>query len=211
MARSDARVPEDPGRADQRELSLRRGRARVPDRQRRAGRLPLRPGVRAATRCGRRPLAEAEDLRPHRRRLGRGRERTRIGPVRGRVRDVVTRAQLRGTLGRRPVRHLHRRHDRHAEGRHVAQRRHLLRPRAGNRRADRRTGARRIPARRAGRGQPDAAGVLRHPSADARRGPDRDAEPVVPREHARPHPAVQPGGRMGRVRGPGRELDDHHR
>ena len=53
--------------------------------------------------------------------------------VRGRARGRVTRSRLRTPLRRRPLLPLHRRHDRHAQGRDVARRGHLLR-RAGRRR-----------------------------------------------------------------------------
>ncbi len=64
--------------------------------------------------------------------------------VRSRARIRLTRTRFRQTLGRRPVHPLHRWHHRHAEGRDVAGRGHLLRRvrrREPRRRADRRTRA----------------------------------------------------------------------
>ena len=68
------------------------------------------------------------------------RRRARRRRVRGCARGRVTRARLRAALGRRPVHPLHRRHHRHAQGRDVARRGHLLRRvrrREPRRRADR--------------------------------------------------------------------------
>ena len=53
--------------------------------------------------------------------------RARRRRLRGRARRLARRARLPAPLGRRPLRALHRRHDRDAEGRDVAPRGHLLR------------------------------------------------------------------------------------
>ena len=93
-------------------------------------RLPA--GVRPARRRGPRCAAQAAALHPHR--VGRHRRRrlARSTPIEFEAAIAVglARARLRRTLRRRHLPALHRRHDRHAEGRDVAPGRRVLRARA---------------------------------------------------------------------------------
>ena len=59
VGRDDARLLQDPGRPDQRQLPLRRGRAALHLRQRRPGRRRLRPGLRRPPRRHRRRAARS--------------------------------------------------------------------------------------------------------------------------------------------------------
>ena len=124
-------VPQDPGRADQHQLPLRRGRARAtcsttPTWSPASTTRSTRRRVAAVGR----PLPEAHDVR--------ARSRTAPAPTPARSarsafdearRRGVARARLRRALRRRHLHHLHRRHHRHAQGRDVAPRGHLLRAR----------------------------------------------------------------------------------
>ena len=121
------RGPEDRCGSGQRELPLRRRRARVSPRQlrRRGARLPRRlrrHGCRRACGAARGPASAGVVAgRAHRRdTIARGCTRLRRHVAR-RVRS----AHAVRTGGRRPDLRLHRRHDGLAEGRHVAQRRSL--------------------------------------------------------------------------------------
>ena len=114
------------GDLDQHQLPLRQGRAALSaDQCQPAGaRLPARV-LAARDRAPPRtpPTAPRDRDRGRQRRRARARRR----PLRGRVRRPVERAGLRSALGRRPLHPLHRRHDRHAQGRGVAARGRLLR------------------------------------------------------------------------------------
>ena len=139
VPRGDAGRVQAAGGADQRELPLRRGGAAVPPRRRRrqGGRVPPRvrahprSGARHAARCSPGSSWSTTSRAPHRPSGATEYEAALDGRV--------IRARLRAAIARRPVHPLHRRHHRHAEGRHVARRGHLLRrvrrrePRRGDR------------------------------------------------------------------------------
>ena len=115
--------------AGERELPLRRRRARVPARQLRRGRARVPRRLRAdrrrrARHAARRPPAAraAPGRARRRRRAARRRARLRATRSRRRRRRAADRSR---TVGRRPRLPLHRRHHRLPEGRHVAQRRPL--------------------------------------------------------------------------------------
>ena len=110
----------------QRQLPLRRGRAALLVRQRRHGRAGPRGAVLAANRRGSGGLPTARGVRGVRRRLRRGHLGLRRTRLRDRARCGITGARLRAAQQRRPVHALHRRHHRHAQGRHVAPRGLLL-------------------------------------------------------------------------------------
>ena len=95
------------------------GRTHVPVRQRRSRRARLRPRVRAAGRGGPRGRPRGSGTSWRSRTAAATRPGSR-GAVRGGVAAGVAGPRLRRALARRPLRPLHRRHHRHAEGRHVA-------------------------------------------------------------------------------------------
>ena len=129
VGRGDDRLLQGPRGADQRQLPLRRSRARVPVRQRRPPRAHLRARVLAAGGEGRARAAAARRVRRHRgrHRARRLAGRARRGLVRGRARRRRPRTRLRAAQQRRSLRALHRRHHRHAQGREVEERGHLPR------------------------------------------------------------------------------------
>ena len=159
-------------RPDQRQLPLRRRRARSTSRRRR----PRRPVPRRRHR----PRTSRAVRAPRRLRARRSPARRRTKPL---VRVRLGRTRPRSALARRPLRALHRRHDRPAQGRGVAPGGHLLRrdSAAGTRAVRRSTAPEQIarvgarqpraaaaavpPARRPG---PDAVRVARARAADAR-------------------------------------------
>ena len=106
-------------------------------------------------------VAAAACPRPHaprsRSSVGGAGARRRRGRVRGPPRRGLARAALRPALGRRPLHHLHGRHDRHAARRDVAPRGRVLRRPPG-----------RQPRRRAARERPEELAPLR-PRATSRR------------------------------------------
>ena len=108
----------------QRQLPLCEERVGVPARGLRCHRAALSRDVRTARRRGATPPAAAAGADPDRRRLrqrpGARRRRLRVDRRVGRDGAAAGRA-----VARRPVRALHRRHDRDAEGRAVAPARHL--------------------------------------------------------------------------------------
>ena len=130
-----------PRRVDQHQLPLRRGRARLPLRQRRpeGARLPARvraAGARAcstACRCSTHSIV-IED--------GSGADLAGLGSVdyEDAMAERLARARLRAALRRRPLHPLHRRHDRHAQGRRVAPRGRVLRARRRHRPGHERAG-----------------------------------------------------------------------
>ena len=125
LRRGDAGGVHAPGRADQHQLPLRRRRAGPPGQRLGLGRAPVPPV--AVGSGGRRP-------RPGAGRCGRCSSSTTSWtraatgpPVPGEValrrrarRGVARAARGRGSHRRRPLHHVHRRHDRPAEGRRVA-------------------------------------------------------------------------------------------
>ena len=129
--------------------------------------LPAR--VRAARRGRARRAAEARALDRDRGRQRRRFRRARLDRVRAGAGVGLARARLRAALRRRPLHPLHRRHDRHAEGRRLATRGRVLRARRRHRPDDRR-------ARRAARGHGRARqGRRGHLPADRAADARRDA------------------------------------
>ena len=125
------------GRADQHQLPLRRPRARVHPRELR------RRGDRSSSAAS--PRWWPRSCRSSRR--SRPPSSSRTAPTRTPARPSTTTSSSTASdtgplgepaLGRRPLLPLHRRHHRHAQGRDVAPRGHLLR-RAGRRRCGRRS------------------------------------------------------------------------
>ena len=125
---------QDARRRGQRELPVPRGRARLPPRQLRCRGAVLPQQPRRSRRQDPRSRAAREALDRGRRRWCTPGVR---GALRGSDRDERPDAAHRA-LGRRHVLPLHRRHDRHAEGRHVAVRRPVGRARRRDLRARRR-------------------------------------------------------------------------
>ena len=115
VGRSVLRLLQAQRSSDQRELSLCRSRVALSLRQRRQHRRHRRATVPRASRCRAGRSA---------RRASRTRNRPRLRSSLGRS---ITRATQLGPLKRRPLHALHRRHHRHAQGRDVAPRRHVLR------------------------------------------------------------------------------------
>ena len=112
VRRDDARGLQAAGRPDQRELPLRRGRARLPPRQQRRRRPRVPGAVLAAGGCradrAAAPAPRHRDRRRHRHRpAGRRRRRTS-----GAWPTSSPDARLRAALRRRPLHPLHGRHDR---------------------------------------------------------------------------------------------------
>ncbi len=131
-------LPEGQGRPGQRQLPLCRRGVGVPLPGRGPGGGGLRRGVRGPGRAGAAAGAEATASVAGGR-AGRG-GGARRGAVRRRGGRRVARARLPRALRGRPVHHLHRRYDRHAQGCDVASGGSVLR-RTGRRRADRGAGA----------------------------------------------------------------------
>ena len=209
VPRGDARRVQDPRGARQRQLPVRRGGAALPARQlRRQGR-GVPPRVRAEARRGARRAAAADDVPRGRRRLRCGRVAARCARLRGRARRRVTDARLRASVRRRPLHPVHRRHHRHAEGRDVAPRGHLLRcvrrgrprqPRL-DARGDRRPGPRRC--------EPRAPGVpvhARHRALDGVPDPLRGR-----RGRHRPGAPPRSRARLGARRARARDVPRHRR
>ncbi len=114
--RDDARVLQTARRSRERELPLRRRRARIFVRRRRpCGRRARRRGAGASGACGRRDA------------VGTVRARRRQPGVFAVDRGRVDRARSRPPLPRRPLRAVHGRNNRYAQGCRLAARRHLLR------------------------------------------------------------------------------------
>ena len=151
--RGHARLPQGPGGPDQHQLPLRRGRAVLPDRQRRAGGLRVRPEY-AARLAARRRRVTRSCTRSSTSRTAPVPTSAALGSVA--FEDAVAAGSPERDFGdrsrRRHLHHLHRRHHGHAQGRHVAPRGHLLRPGPGHRRPDRRAGRRRVHHGREGGG-----------------------------------------------------------
>ncbi len=203
---------QDPGGHDQRELPVRRGRARLPLRQLRRGRRDPRAHLRPA---GRRLHAQARQAPGRSRRARRARTRR---PVRrvvvrrralgGRARRPERRARLRRAQPRRPPHHLHRRHHRLPEGRDVAARGLL----AGARRRHRllhRCAARGVRPVQAGHRPPD--GDVPAEPADARRRPGGAPDAPLRRPSDGARAEVRPGPHLGDHRARGRAADLHDR
>ena len=155
VPRDDDRAVQDPRRADQRELPVRRGGAALPLRRRRPRGRGVRHRVRRPGRGGAAEDAEGEarcspSARPRATPCPRA-------PCASRTRSAAQpddRSGFPDRSARRPVHHLHRRHDRHAQGRHVAPGGPLLR-RHG----------RRLPGGRAARPAPRRPDPGRSPTA----------------------------------------------
>ena len=166
--RSPAGHLQDPGRAHQHQLPLRRIRAALPVRQRRPQGAGVPRGVRAAGGRHHRPGPPAHPPGHDPRRLRSVAGRARPGPLRPGPGLGLARAGLRRALRRRHRHDLHRRHHRHAQGRHVARRGHLLRPHRRHRPVHPREGARRALPRPQRRGLAGPAHLPEHPAVDAR-------------------------------------------
>ena len=177
------------------------------DSRARGRRLPL--GLRAHPRRGPGRAARPRGAAAGARRLGpRPVARRRL--VRGRPGRRVSRPATGRALGRRPLHPLHRRHDRHAQGRALAPGRHLPgRARGSPARHDRRVAEPRGAGRERAQRRRPAHAV---PTVHARRRALDRVQRLRRRQHHRPpppHPEPRPGRHLVDDRGRGRQHPAH--